>query len=113
MSYQNVKDKLYHGHRKIANNTYLELISHELIEEYITMRLHGHTVAVFTPKHLELYSAGWHATTTKNRLNLALELAGIGSWIYQARHQWYYGCGYKDHPLFKDGMKISYNGEVI
>ena len=57
MSYQNVKDKLYHGHRKVANNTYLEL-RHQSIatleggwtdEEFITMRLYGNVVAEFYP----------------------------------------------------------------
>ena len=128
MSYQDVKDRLYRGHRKIANNTYLELVEKNGGEELISMRLHGHTVAVFYQDHLELFSAGWHTVTTKNRLNLAL-LIGLWSYtsniilnpgyipqIYQANYQWYYGITFpyqKTDPKFYDGMKIGYDGRII
>jgi len=110
MSYQDVKDKLYHGHRKIANNTYLTLYEDS---KEITMRLYGNVVAIFNPKYIELYSAGWHTTTTKNRLNLALDLAGIqGYSVWQHDYQWYYGY-LLTGELFKDGMKLSYSGNII
>ena len=122
MSYQDVKDKLYYGHRKIANNTYLCLTP--IIEtdgstiEAILMTLHCNTVAAFYQDHLELYSTGWYTTTTKVRLNLALELANIKygityKHIYQEDYQWYYGNYHKTDPRFYDGMKIDYTGKVI
>jgi len=127
MSYQNVKDKLYHGHRKVANNTYLEL-RHQSIatleggwtdEEFITMRLYGNVVAEFYPDRLELYSAGHCTRNTKSRLNLALELAGLSFpfRIYQRDWTWYYQPPNKRTDkyeiLFGNGMKLSYNGEVL
>lgn len=99
MSYQDVKDKLYHGHRKIANNTNLTFgneFSNDRVTHPICMRLHGNAVARFYPDHLELYSAGWHTTTTKSRLNLALELSGIQGRIYQQSYEWYYSQWYYD-----------------
>lgn len=137
MSYQDVKDRLYRGHRRIANNTYLMLdgnsnISVDIREpsdirklsEHIDMELHGNLVARFYHNHLELYSAGWHTTTTKNRLNLALELAQVNRladdsyrvWnkkIYQVDYQWYYGNYHKGDTRFTEGMCINYNGKVI
>ncbi len=124
MSYQQVKDKLYHGHRKIANNTYLTLEPgnreedavtgyYEEVSGYIQMRLHGHVIAKFYPDRLELYSAGWHTRTTKNRLNLALELAGLRSYIYQRNYHWYYHSHYYGVGIeFKEGIKINYGGTV-
>ena len=112
MSYQDVKDKLYHGHRKIANNTYLTL--HDGNNSYpypeaIKMRLHGNTVAIFNQEFMELYSAGWHTTTTKNRLNLALELANCPQGVGQHNYTWYlYG-----KLQFYDGIKIDYTGKII
>ena len=119
MSYQDVKDKLYHGHRKIANNTYLRLLSEEIIDgvefpEYIVMSLHSHTVARFYPDYLQLFSAGWHTHTIKDKLNLALELVKVPSYctIYQSSWQWYYES-FDDSKPFYDGMKIDYTGRVI
>jgi len=140
MSYQDVKDRLYRGHRKIANNTYLELRLLDIAsveegwtkEEFIDMRLHGNLVARFYPDHLKLFSAGWYTTTTKARLNLALELANVNTnihiddrepdWIKkrlkwmkicQVGYQWYYGSYHKGDTKFTEGMCINYNGKVI
>jgi len=116
MSYQDVKDKLYRGHRKIANNTYLTL--HKGDDSYpypeaIKMKLHGNTVAIFTQEFLELFSAGWYTQTTKERLNLALDLAGIdGCGVWQHDCQWYF-CYLLTGVKFCDGIKIDYAGEVI
>lgn len=123
MSYQNIKDRLYHGHRKIANNTYL--LRNQYGEEQIDMELHGNLVARFHPDYLQLYSAGWHTTTTKDRLNLALELAGITNYkdytglprfharIFQKNYQWYYMIDIIPPVRFYGGMKIDYTGRVI
>lgn len=122
MSYQNIKDKLYHGHRKLANNTYLRSVIIERTfqpdEEWIEMSIHGNIIAEFYPDHLRLYACGWYTNTTKSRLNLALKLAGIQGRIYQQDYEWYYSQWYYDKNdrsssiSFKDGMKISYTGEV-
>jgi len=120
MSYTNVKNQLYHGHRKIANNTYLTLTDAYdqpgmLRSECIEMRLHGNLIARFHPDYLELYSAGWHTQTTKDRLNLALDIALVaGRKIYQSSQQWYYGDLYHEGDLaFREGMKVDYQGNVI
>jgi len=115
MSYQDVKNKLYRGHRKIVNNTYLELWEKpDYGDEWIDMRLHGNLVAEFRPNYLKLYSAGWHSVTTKSRLNLALKLAGIYTkCIFQQDWVWYYGNYNPNATKFKDGMKISYKGLVL
>jgi len=77
------------------------------------MGLHGNLVARFYPDHLKLYSAGWYTQTTKDRLNLALDIAGIyGYSVWQHDYQWYYGY-LLTGVEFYDGMKIDYTGEVI
>lgn len=114
MPYQDVKDRLYHGHRKVANNTYLgiEIANYGNDREYVVMRLHGNVVAVFYPTYLELFSARWHTTTTKNRLNLALNLAGIPGTVYQNHWEWFYSNDrYADGKVsivFTEGMKLNY-----
>ena len=115
MSYQDVKNRLYHGHRTIANNTRL-VLARDVPEhtECVVMTLHSNVVARFYPDHIKLYSAGWYTTTTKSRLNLALDIAGVHSkGIFQQDHQWYYG-NYNPHDVrFGDGMKVDYIGGLL
>lgn len=123
MSYQDVKDRLYRGHRKIANNTWLLILDEYMPSERIVMSLHSNDIAVFYPNHLKLYSAGWYTTTTKDRLNLALDLAKTKyvanveypyrRRIYQVDYQWYYGNYHKGDTRFTEGMCIGYDGKVI
>jgi len=113
MSYQDVKNKLYRGHRRIANNTYLTLSDEETPVEYIDMRLHGNLIARFFPDQLNLYSAGWHTRTTKDRLNLALRLAGIVGKVSQKDWTWFLDIPCPSNSYgFHDGMGIDYAGEV-
>ena len=94
MSYQDVKDRLYHGHRKVANNTYLQLTDmynrHGYIRsECVEMRLHGNLIARFNPDYMELFSAGYYTHTTKSRLNMALQnLADLDCGVFQRDSQW-------------------------
>ena len=115
MSYQNIKDRLFHGHRKIANNTYL--LENQYGEKQIDMELYGNLIARFYPEYFQLYSANWYTTTTKNRLNLALDIARIlnpsQKRIYQKDGQWYYGNYHKYTTKFYNRMKIDYSGKVI
>jgi len=117
MSYQDVKDRLYHGHKRIANSTYLELLSKETVggvefPEYIVMGLHNYIIARFYPDYLQLYSAGRYIPTTKDRLNLALSIAGISGYsVWQHRRTWYYGYLLSGKEFY-DGMKIDYTGRV-
>lgn len=115
MSYQDVKDKLYHGHRRIANNTYLVLARDVPAHtECVVMTLHANVIARFYPDHLKLYSAGYYTRTTKNRLNLALKLAGIvGFGVFQKDWDWYYSHWASGHKIpFQDGMRINYEGTL-
>jgi hypothetical protein len=121
--YQDVKNILHRGHKKVANNTCLTLEEDRFMDtENIVMRLHGNIVAIFYLDHIQLYSAGWYTTTTKNRLNMALNLANItnsvrfGSplrHIYQVGYQWYYGNYHKGDTKFAGSMCINYEGKVI
>lgn len=132
MSYQDVKALIPKGHKKIANNTYLTLeepyLGDSASAEYVDMRLHGNLVASFHKNCLYLYSGSYYTTTTKSRLNLALDIAKIndhlvgspylpsrGGWkkIYQVDWQWYYGNYHKYDPKFYDGIKIDYTGKII
>ena len=111
MSYKDVEAKLYHGHRKVANNTYLTDDRNGMRpeQESISMRLHGNLIARFYPDYLELYSAGRHTQTTKDRLNLALGIALIPGRIFQRDWQWYYDrIGFLSHVPFQEGMKCGY-----
>ena len=119
MSYKNVKNQLYRGHRKIANNTHLTLTDAYdqpgmIRSECIEMRLHGNLVARFTPHYLQLFSSGWRTRATKDRLNLALNVTLVtGRVVYQSDWQWYYGNYQKGDHMFEEGMKINYQGNVI
>lgn len=110
MSYQEVKDRLHHGHRKVANNTHLTLNDDYPEDECVDMRLHRNLVARFYPGYLELFSAGWHTTTTKDRLNLALSLAGIRGRVSQHKYQWYVDTNLLNIVPFTDGIKLTYVG---
>ena len=115
MAYQDVKDRLYRGqgHRKVANNTRLELVSRELGER-IEMTLHGHIVARFYPRYMQLFSGSWHTATTKDRLNMALSIGGVKvSGIYQKDWVWYYGNYCKGDREFYDGMALDYSGHLV
>ena len=112
MGYQEIKDTLYRGHRKIANNTKLELCE-GTHEECIDMRLHGNVVARFYPDYLELFSGGWYTPTTKNRLNLALDVAGVcGYSVWQHNYHWYYGY-LLSGEWFENGMRLDYQGNRL
>lgn len=113
MSYKDVKALVPHKHKVIANNTYLRV--YDAVEEgdgaLIIMALHGNTIARFTPHCVQLFSHGWHTMTTKNRLNLALRLAGIkGKTIYQKNWQWFYGT---EDSWFYNGMRLDYTGNIL
>jgi hypothetical protein len=111
MSYQTIKDRLYHGHRVVAPNTKLELQPNDLLYSYdkerIIMTLYGNKIAEYRPSHITLYSAGYPTDTTKRRLTLALLLAKVNGYIYQRNNCWYFSRNEQDFP-FEDGMMVSY-----
>ena len=110
MGYERIKQHIIEhgrcGKKKVANNTYLHYI---VDANYIEMRLHGNTVAIFDIEGVELFSSGWHTPTTKDRLNFALQLAGIPQTVYQRDWQWYITFAGGD-LLFYEGIKILYGG---
>lgn len=50
--------------------------------------LHGNLIARKTNLGIEITSAGWQTTTTKERLNGLLDQIGVGR-IYQKNFNWY------------------------
>ena len=119
--YMVVRGMLRSGRRKIANNTYLT-DEHNLCggrcnylcfrHSYcIAMKLHCNTVAEFHPNYIVLSSAGWRTKTTKDRLNLALQIAGLTYRIWQEDWEWYYGNNTM-YILFNERMTIKYDGTV-
>lgn len=107
--YEGVVAKLYHGHRKVAHNT-------NLVQENggINMYLHGNRVAMFTTKHVTLYSAGRYTVTTKVRLNMALELAGLRVYLFQRnRNGGWYVRKQNCVVAFYDGMSFTYEGKLV
>ena len=115
MPYQDIKDRLYHGHRKVANNTHLQLDEFylgdnaEIPAECINMMLHGNIVVSFHKNCLYLYSAGWRTKTTRARLNMALqELANVDCGICQKNHRWYVCRPQLDDIPFTEGMRLHY-----
>ena len=110
--YEDVKAQL-HGRprKKIANNTYLEL--DVMDSDKINMYLHGNRIASFTKNHITLSHAGWYTRTTKDRLNLALELANMLNVIYQHKWQWYISGIYKQHEQkFYGGIQLRYDRTI-
>lgn len=110
--YEEIKARLYHGHRKVANNTHLKLWEDDDTEG-VDMYLYGNLVAEFRPDYLRLDSAGWYTHTTKDRLNMALQMGHCLGHIYQEDWTWYHGkCHHAGIP-FRDGMKFNYYGGAI
>ncbi len=110
--YSDVKERL-HGKlwKRIANNTYLESSEYHGWDEdgYISMYLHGHCIATFFKDCIELSSCGYGTMVTKNRLNLALEIAKVpNSRIIQRNWVWYIDSDVRTR--FTNGMRIDYNG---
>ena len=118
MAYKDIKAELFHGHRKIANNTHLRC-TEDLDGECIRMSLHGNEVAVFRPRYFQLFTKGWFTHTTLSRLNLALSLAGVSyikgqvRKVYQVAWQWFYGNYKRTDTKFYDGIRIGYTGRVL
>lgn len=110
MGYESIKQHIVEhgrgGKKKVANNTYLELVPHY---DCVEMLLHGNVVVRFDIEGVQLFSSGWHTPTTKDRLNFALQLAGIPQTVYQRDRQWYITFAGGD-LLFYEGIKILYGG---
>lgn len=107
--------------KKVANNTYLftSSLSPRPGDEFIGLRLHGNTVAIFYPGSIvKLFHAGWQTHTTKDRLNY---IRGIrvysldGEWfIDTALHQGPHGRGKMNRPLFYNAMQVHQDsGEIL
>lgn len=124
MAYEDVEVMLKgRSRKKIANNTYLDC--YDIVEEgdgaLIKMSLHGNVIAYFTSSVVQLFSSGWRTNTTKNRLNMALDIAAISPkmCIYQRNWEWYLPCynpeghaPFCDIPFF-DGIKLDYKGTIL
>ena len=84
--------------RKIGNNTVLVRTS-----EGIKVRLHDHTVVLFTEdKKVFVSSAGWKTTTTKDRINQF-----ISGYVFQKKGIWFYKASDGTIVPFTDGMIVS------
>lgn len=111
MGYQDIVAEL-HGResKKVGNNSYL----HKVDGDKVAYKLHETDIVIFSPKEIELNSGGWQTPTTKDRINRALSLGGIGNILYQYNGNWYVNNnkeGSEGIP-FTDGMKIDYTGNV-
>lgn len=112
MAYEDVVEGLHGRERKkYGNNTYLELGDDG---NSVKLVYHNTIVAVFKPDMVILNSSGWHTSTTKERLNWAMHLAGINdSYISQVGGIWYLTKRDGKKAAFYEGMKIDYSGDVI
>jgi len=98
--------------RKLANNTYLEVVG----DGTLGVRLHSTVILKAKPDgSVWLDSGGWRTPTTKERLNRYLKQ--IGWRVNQENRVWYLDKGYwsdperESHP-FGDGMTIHPDGKV-
>jgi len=86
--------------KKWANNTYLNRRG-----ENIALQYHNTDVATFRPDDsIILTSGGWHTSTTKERINMALQGR---FYLRQELGRWFIG----DYT-FADGMIIKSNGSI-
>ena len=110
MGYEHIRQHIVEhgrgGRKKVANNTYMHLMRDS---SCVGMFLHGHMVARFDIEGVELFSCGRHTRTTKDRLNFALNLAGIPQTVYQRDWQWYVTFTGGD-LVFYEGIKLLYGG---
>lgn len=113
MGYEHIKELVAkRGKKKVANNTYLQqwYVKYGPLSDYVVMNLHGNTVARFDIEGVELFSCGWCTPTTKDRLNFALQLAGIPLTVYQKNWQWFIGKYTGGDLPFYEGVKLLYGG---
>lgn len=94
------------GQKKIGNNTYLRRRS----DYSIGLQYHATDVVTFTPSGMVVTSGGWYTTTTKERINWALE--SVGLYVYQEKGTWYLQDRQLDRTVFHDGIHMSYQGEI-
>lgn len=109
MGYEHIREVITKhgrlGKKKVANNTYLYRGG-----DCVEMWLHGNTVARFDTEGVELFSCGWRTHTTKDRLNFALNMAGIPLTIYQKDYEWFIGKYTGGDLPFYEGVKLLYGG---
>lgn len=77
----------------------------------VHVQLHGSTIAIVTPDHVDVCDYGWQTPTTKSRLNAILhELCGAG--IYQKNKRWYaHAEGEQDWEIKPNSRHLFYRGE--
>ena len=79
----------------------------------VHVQLHGSTIAIVTPDHVDVCDYGWQTPTTKSRLNAILhELCGTGTGIYQKNKRWYaHAEGEQDWEIKPNSRHLFYRGE--
>lgn len=78
----------------------------------VNVILHGSTIAIITPDHVDVSDCGYQTPTTKSRLNVLLrEFCGRAG-IYQKSHTWYaYAEGEQDWEVKPRSRQLFYRGE--
>ena len=71
------------------------------------VKYHQTSVVIFLPNgDIRLSSGGWHTTTTKSRINAAIN--AYGWYLYQEKGEWYIQNKNSDaRYTFTDGMEVS------
>jgi hypothetical protein len=82
----------------------------------ITVRYHNTDIAVIDldERTITLNTGGWTTPTTKERMNEALYVMGIGRHVWQEKWIWFYGRYNGEKSYFFDGMKIEFTtGNIL
>jgi len=114
MAYEDVKILLHGRNRKkFSNNTYLYTDEDWDGSEQIVMKLHEHPIAIFTKNYVALSACNWYTNTTKDRLNVALQIARTPLCVFQKHFRWYIRNHERNTDyLFFTGIKVNYDGTI-
>jgi len=83
--------------RKIANNTYAEILH----DNSVGIMLHStYVVKIHPDDTYTLQTGGWQTSTTKDRINQYSPVR-----VYQRKHEWFVTINGKEYP-FMEGMVV-------
>ena len=108
--------------RKICKNTYLKVLERYLhgAPKVIGLLLHKTFIVTFEPDRIVLDTGGWWTVTTKDRINIGLQMVGLWPGLFSKNNQWYI-CkqGYiwdqenATEWTDRDRMILDWDGEVL
>lgn len=109
MSYRNAAERMKRG--RSDTPPFVGQTRIERRGDVIRVILRGTIIARLTPNAVQIFTGGYHTTTTKRYINGVLASAGIAAFVTQRDFQWYYIIdGDRSNPvIYTDGVEFATN----